>query len=82
MEAYKLAKAAWEAGQRHQTSEAVVTLNNLLNAITEDIKGMIKDRREAHDKMDWPHKFLVAHEGIGLMKAIELIEARRKDTGI
>ena len=55
---------------------------DLLNAIVEDLNGMIKGRREQHDRMDWPHKFLVAHEGIGLIKAIEVIEAHRKDTGI
>jgi hypothetical protein len=65
-----------------QTPEADVRLNNLLNAYAETLRGFVADRKKAHDSMDWPHKFLVAHEGIGIMTALELLEAFRKDHGI
>ena len=53
-----------------------------LNAISDVLGGMIVEAKKKHDSGDWPHKFLYAHEGIGLIKAVEVIEKYRKEYGI
>lgn len=54
----------------------------LLNAISDVLGGMIADAKKRHDSSEWPKKFLHAHEGIGLMQAVEVIEKLRKEYGI
>ena len=55
---------------------------NLLSAIADELQKMITEAKEKHDSGDWPHKFLYAHEGIGVMKALEVVEKHRKSAGI
>lgn len=45
----------------------------VLRDIINKLQGAVNKRKEKHDTADWPHKFLYAHEGIGLIKAIEII---------
>lgn len=70
-------------GEEHQTAEVSPSNSSeLLNAISDVLGGMIAEAKKKHDSGDWPKKFLYAHEGIGLMKAVEVIEKLRKEYGI
>jgi len=62
--------------------EAVSECMNLLNAITGELKSALYVARKKHEDGSWPEKFLYAHEGVGIIKALEAIKRHRETAGI
>lgn len=69
-----------KAAEQQQVSTS--NLSALLNAIADDLQRKITEAKAKYDAGDWPQKFLYAHEGIGLMKAIVVIKRHRESAGI
>ena len=48
--------------------------DNLADTIIAELQNELFYSRMKHDRSGWPHKFLHAHEGIGIIRAIEIVK--------